>query len=261
MEQICENHINLVPEALNNYLANTRLSMDQVAKKWKISGAMLSQIKNGKKRAGIDLGLKILRENGSDIDARRNWLEAKFLESSEEVTLIQSELEKGKVEQALKSDFCRSLENDPLLLDIFLDIALSEDIGISWNAIFKNYGEHGIELAQSLMQTSIVSHKDGRYYISSQNMTHVTNEETSFGIVKALLEKQKTFKKRGLFHGELQYDITDISREGYDELIELNKEYVKKVRKIVEANEQHRLKGGIRVFAQSIISIAKGKLS
>jgi len=251
---------NLIVEALTSYLAGTRLSMDQVAKKWDVSTAMLSQIKNGKKRAGIDLALKILRENGTDVETRRNWLEQKYKEESEEFSLVQDEIQQHKIEKKLQNDFCGMLEENPILLDIFLDIALSEEAGVSWNSIFKNYGEHGVEMTSALTESRIVTYRDNKFFINQENVTFVTNEESSFGIVKAIIEMQRTRKKRGQFKGELQYDVTDISSEAYDELLELNKEYVKKVRKILEDNEMHRLIGGVRVVCQSLVSLVKGSL-
>ena len=96
--------------------------MDQVAKKWEISTAMLSQIKNGKKRAGIDLGLKILRESGANVEKRKSWLENRYTQESKEYILVQEEFKRKKVEQSLQSEFCEMLESEPVLLDIFLDM-------------------------------------------------------------------------------------------------------------------------------------------
>lgn len=250
----------LIVNSLNSYLAGTRLSMDQVAKKWEVSTAMLSQIKNGKKRAGIDLALKILRESGTDVETRQEWLEQRYKDESEEFSLVQDEIQQHKIEKKLQNDFCGMLEENPILLDIFLDIALSEDAGVSWNSIFKNYGEHGVEMTSALTDSKIVTYRDNKFYINQENVTFVTNEESSFGIVKAIIEMQRTRKKRGQFKGELQYDVTDISKEAYDELIDLNKEYVKKVRTLLEENEMHRLIGGVRVVCQSLVSLVKGSL-
>lgn len=249
-----------VTEALNTYLSGTRLSMDQVAKKWNISTAMLSQVKNGKKRAGVDLGLKILRESGTDIESRRNWLEHRYLSESEEYSLVHNEIKRKKVEKNLQSEFCELLENEPALLDIFLDIALAEEAGVSWNAIFKHYGEYGTELATSLVESGTVSLVENRYKINQENSTFISDELTSFGIVKAIIEAQRTRKKREQFRGELQYDVTDVSPEAYEELINLNKEYVKQVRSILEDHEKHRLTGGVRVVCQSLVALAKGSL-
>jgi hypothetical protein len=251
---------NLIAESLNNYLGGTRLSMDQVAKKWSISTAMLSQIKNGKKRAGIDLGLKILRENGNAIEERKQWLDTRKSEESSEYVIVKEELKKKKVRMNLQEEFSKLLENEPALLDIFLDIAIADTAGISRNSIFKNYGEYGVDLVTSLDDTGLVRIEENRFFIDVENAKFITNELTSFGIVKAIIEMQKTRKKRGQFSGELQYNVSDISKEAFTELIELNKSYVKKTREIIDSNEVHRLAGGIRVVCQSLVSIAKGTI-
>ncbi len=249
---------NLIAVELKNYLGGTRLSMDQVAKKWSISTAMLSQIKNGKKRAGIDLGLKILRESGADFEERKNWLESRHKEESKEYHLLKEETQKRKLETNLQNDFSKILESQPVLLDIFLDIALAEDVGISWNSIYKNYGDHGADLVMTLVESKIVLKKEDKFYINKVNAYFISDELTSFGIVKAIIELQQNRKRRNQFKGELKYDVTDISKEGYDELITLNKEYVGKVRKILQEKEMHRFAGGFRVVCQSLVSLAKG---
>lgn len=251
---------NLISSALNSYLGGTRLSMDQVAKKWSISTAMLSQIKNGKKRAGIDLGLKILRENGTDIETRKKWLDSRKIEESSEYLIVKEELQKNKIKKNLQEEFSKLLEHEPALLDIFLDIAIAEEKGISWNSIYKNYGEYGTNLVDSLVETALVRLEDNRFFIDVENAKFITNELTSFGIVKAIIEMQKTRKKRGQFEGELRYNISDISKEAFSDLVELNLSYVKKTREIIDNNELHRLQGGVRVVCQSLVSIAKGSL-
>lgn len=251
---------NVVSDALNTYLSNTRLSMEQVAGKWNISSAMLSQIKNGKKRAGIDLGLKILRESGSDLDKRKTWLEKRHTEESDEYHLIKEETQKRKIETTLQNEFSKILESQPILLDIFLDIALAEKNGISWNSIYKNYGDHGADLVMTLVDAKIVLHQDDKFFINEVNAYFISDDLTSFGIVKAIIELQQNRKRRNQFKGELKYDVTDISKEAYDELITLNKDYVGKVRVILQENEMHRLAGGIRVVCQSLVSLAKGSL-
>ena len=258
MQSIEQSILNLVPITLENYLSNTRLSMEQIANKWKTSSAMLSQIKNGKKRAGVDLGLRILRESGISIDKRKKWLEERQQSSSNELVLVQKELKQKKVAKDLNEDFCRQLECNPILLDIFLDIAISEGKGVTWNSIFKNYGDYGIELTSTLMSGELIIFENSKYYINDENNIFHTNPESSFGIVKALISKQQTNKKKGCFKGELQFDVTDISHEAFDELIDLNKKYVKEVRNIIEKNEVHRFSGGVRVVCQSLIALAKG---
>lgn len=249
---------NLIAAELNNYLGGTRLSMDQVAKKWSISTAMLSQIKNGKKRAGIDLGLKILRESGADFEERQRWLESRHKEESKEYNLLKEETQKRKIETNLQNDFSKILETQPVLLDIFLDIALAEDVGITWNSIYKNYGDHGADLVMTLVESKIVLKKEDKFFINKLNAYFISDEMTSFGIVKALIELQQNRKRRNQFRGELKYDVTDITKEGYEELIALNKEYVGKVRKVLQENEMHRFAGGFRVVCQSLVSLAKG---
>lgn len=249
----------MISSALNNYLGSTRLSMDQVAKKWGVSTAMLSLVKNNKKAVGIDLGLKILRESGSDSRKRKQWLERKVYSLSQESQLVDKELSGLKETNHVKNNICQQLGQSKILLDIFLDIALAEEIGFSRNAVLKYYGQRGLLEVNTLLtaELCIYDAKYSRYYINEENSVFAYDQRSTFEIVSNLLNEQKINFYNSNFQGKLEFDVSDVTEEGYRELKKLQKEYQVKVRNVLQENQSHRTKGGIRVFAQSIISILK----
>ena len=251
----------IIVEKLTGFLEGTRLSMHQVAERWNVSSPMLSQIKNGKKKAGIDLGLKILRESGANVEERKAWLESRYFEESKEASLIKDSLQKTKVEKSLKESFCRSLESNPVLMNIFLDISIAEESGISWNSIFKSYGDYGVELATGLIEVGLVKYESGKYVISESGVTHIMDTSTSYGMLKGIIERfrNKSDSKKA-FGRKLSWEINDLSRQGVDQLLEAHQRFEKECAEIIESNELHSNNGGIRVISQSLLGALKALL-
>lgn len=245
-----------VSEYLDVYLNNTRLSMGQVAKKWGVSTPLLSQIKNGKKRPGLELGLRILRESGASWEERKAWLQHREVEGHEVNKVFEDE-KKDRIEFRIQKDLGETFENNPLLLDLFLDISFMRDKGLSWSGVLKNYGEYGLELVQILMDGGIVTKDGDRYVIVEDRYTHVINLENSIGVMKGVFETLKRKVQKEEFKGELHFDFTDVSPEGYKKLKELNVEYTKKMVAVIKENEMPRVKGGLRVISQNLISILR----
>ena len=79
----------IISENLTKYLSSTKLSMGQIASKWGVSTPLLSQIKSGKKKAGLELGLKILREAGVELTDRQKWLESRKTEGQESAKIFE----------------------------------------------------------------------------------------------------------------------------------------------------------------------------
>jgi transcriptional regulator with XRE-family HTH domain len=245
-----------VSQRLETYLDSTRLSMNQIAGKWGVSAALLSQVKNGKKRASLELGLKILRESGATLEERKRWVEERHAGGLELGRIYKDERRKT-VEFALKKSLGDLFENAPVLMDLFLDISLMKERGLSWNGVFKNYGEYGLELAQTLIESGLVEKRGERFYIVQDQLTHTIDTENSLGIMKSVFELLKQKYKRDGFRGEFHFDINDISPEGYYKLKELNIEYTRKMVKVIEEHEMPRVKGGLRIVAQNLVSILR----
>lgn len=246
----------IIAENLDKYLNSTRLSMNQVAAKWGVSTPLLSQIKTGKKKAGLELGLKILREAGVDLNVRQQWLEERKTQG-EESAKIFDDLKKERVEYRLQKNICEHLAANPILIDLFLDISLMKEKGLSWNGILKNFGEYGLDQVEFLVSAGLVEKRNDRFYIIQDKLPHAINAENSFGLMSGIFEifRKKVVKQE--FRGEFHFDITDVSQEGYEKLKELNIEFTKKMVNIIKETEQARTSGGIRVVAQNLIGVLK----
>lgn len=246
----------LISESLNKYLGSTKLSMGQIASRWGVSTPLLSQIKSGKKKAGLELGLKILREAGVELTDRQKWLESRKTEGEESAKIFE-DIKKERTEYRLQKNICDHLTSNPILTDLFLDISLMREKGFSWSGILKNYGEYGLEQVEFLMSSGLVRKEGERYFIVQDKLPHALNAENSFGLMSGIFEIFKRKVKNEDFRGEFHFDITDVSQEGYEELKKLNIEYTKKMVAIVKKNEQPRVTGGIRVIAQNLVGILK----
>jgi polyhydroxyalkanoate synthesis regulator phasin len=221
-----------------------------------VSAALLSQVKNGKKRASLELGLKILRESGASLEERKRWVEERHAEGQELGRIYKDERRKT-VEFALKKSLGDLFESTPVLMDLFLDISLMKEKGFSWNGIFKTYGEYGLELVQTLVDSGLIDKKGDRYFVVQDELTYTIDTENSFGIMKSVFESLKQKHKREGFRGEFHFDINDISPVGYTKLKELNVEYTRKMVEIVDKHEMPRVKGGLRVVAQNLVAFLK----
>lgn len=244
----------MISQNLEKYLNGSRLSMNQVASRWGVSTPLLSQIKNGKKKPSLELGLKILRESGASIDTRKEWIEAQG-SKGQELGQVYKDEKKERIELKLKSNLSELLESHPIMMDIFLDISLMGNKGFSWNGILKNYGEYGFQYVSELMKAGIVEKKQDRYFIVNENIPHALNLENSLGVMKNIFDRLKTSAQQEEFKGEFHFDLTDVSPEGYEELKRLQEEYAKKSIAIIKENEMPKVKGGLRVISQNIVSI------
>lgn len=245
-----------ISEYLDRYLATTRLSMNQVAKRWGVSSAILSQIKNNKKAAGLDLGLKILRESGASLREKETWMKSRF-DGSEEAMKVFYDSEKKREELRLRSQLSERFENNSFLMDIFLDISLMQDEGLSSQAIIIEYGKRGLSHASSLVETGLIELKDGKFYRVLHGMPTGLTPESSFQYMKHLFGELKDRFIQKKFKGEFHMELSDVSEETYMEIKKMQLSFNKEILKKIKENEMPRIKGGKRIIFQSLISVLK----
>ena len=246
-----------IQQSIVTYLDGSRLSLNQVAHKWKISSPMLSQVKNGRRKCGIDLALKILRETGADVNQRKAWLETRYFEESKEASLVLDTIKKDRVKKNLVKSFSERLANNPTLADIFWDVVFAGESGVSWNSIFQTYGDNGIKLATSMIDLGLVKYLDGKYVIVEDHVIHVMDAENSFDFLSGTLSRMKEQVQADNINHHMKFKVDDVSDEGYKKLKELHDRYVEDFRKIMDESQQHTSNGGKRVIMQSMLGILK----
>lgn len=254
MEIDGQNHF--IADHLGQYLDTTRLSMSQVAKRWGVSTALLSQIKNNKKLPGVDLGLKILRETNASLETREKWIKGYYKDSSE-VAQVYYDIENQRKEIQLQESFSERLESDPLLVDIFLDISHMGEQGLSTQTIIREYGKYGIEKTQVLMNVGLVELFEGRFRKVIRDIPYLFTPQSSFQYIKNVMGDLGERYKADEFRGEFNFEINDLSEEAYLELKQLHKEYLARVIKVSKENEMARVKGGKRVLVQLLTTMLK----
>lgn len=255
MEEII-NSREVIAKYLEAYLGGTKLSMSQVAKKWGVSTALLSQIKHKKKSPGLELGLRILREANASIKDRRGWLEGCYGEGPE-IAQLYFDVDKQRGELRLQERLSEAIENDPVMLDILLDISLMQEKGLSAQSIIIEYGKQGIEKAACLVRFEIIELRESRYYRVIRDVPVGLNASASFGYMRGIFSSLKERVQKDEFRGEFHFDVTDVSLETYEEIKEMQKEFNKKVINKIKENEMARVNGGKRIVFQTLVSWLK----
>ncbi|MEO0336781.1 MAG: helix-turn-helix transcriptional regulator, partial [Pseudomonadota bacterium] len=245
---------------LQDYISKSKLSMNQVAKKLNVSSPMLSQIKNGKKKPSLELGLKILNELGSSFEEKKEWVFDRCVQDSPEAEKIKDSLSEKDKERRIKSALVERMETDSILVNVFLDVSLASEAGIHWSEISKDHGDHGIELAKELVESGMVKFQDGRYSIVHSECRKVFDELASFGLMKRVFSDLKAQAAKEAISYEFVFELSDVDKEGFDKLRDLAKEYKAKAKKIIGEHELSRKKGGFRIVSQQIVSSLKEKV-
>lgn len=241
-------------ESLTEYVSNSRLSMSQIARKLEISPPMLSQIKNGKKKPSLELGLKILDQMGASFDHKKEWLFERAVQESPEAEKIKQSLEGENKDRMLKDSLMARLEADKVLRNVFLDISIAQELGVHWSQISEAYGKQGLDLAKDLIEAGVVTYRESRYWIDELVSRNFFGKVASFGVMKGVFEELKAQAAKENISYEFSFDITDVSKEGFDELRALAKEYKEKSRKIIDKHALSNKNGGFRIVSQQIVS-------
>ncbi|NQZ00500.1 MAG: helix-turn-helix transcriptional regulator [Bdellovibrionales bacterium] len=260
MSAISDHSGDAVRIGLQNYMAESKLSMNQVAKKLNVSSPMLSQIKNGKKKPSLELGLKILSELGCSFDEKREWVFDRCVQESPEAEKIKESLIEKENEKRIKNGLIERMENDSILVNVFLDISLASEDGLHWSEISKDHGEHGIDLAKELIESGMVRFQEGRYYIVHSECRKVFDEIASFGLMKRVFADLKAQAAKNAISYEFVFELSDVDKQGFEKLRELAKDYREKAKQIIDEHELSRKKGGYRIVSQQIVSSMSEKV-
>jgi transcriptional regulator with XRE-family HTH domain len=250
------NSQDIISEHLVKYLAGTRLSMSQVAEKWGVSTALLSQIKNKKKVPGLELGLKILREGKADIEIREGWIKRETGEDGE-VAKLQYDIERERNEIHMTEKVARQMQSDRLMADIFMDISYVNETGLDSQTIIREYGKLGLQKAAKLIGLGLVKLHQGKYIKNNFGKPHFFTPKTSFEFVGDVLKEQAKKLETGDFRGEFNFELNDVPEEVYEELKSMHKDYVTQVIEKIQMYQKPNLKGGRRVIVQMLTSALK----
>lgn len=250
------NQKEVISKYLKNYLSGTRLSMSQVAKKWGVSTALLSQIKNKKKVPGLEFGLRILREANADLKVREDWAKKETGDNGE-VAKLQYDIERCRNEIHLNEKIAQQLQSDHLMADIFMDISYMNESGLGVQTIIREYGKLGIKKANKLCELNLVELSESKYRKLNFGKPHFLTPRTSFEFVGDILKVQAKKIETGDFRGEFNFELNDVPEEIYKELKEMHKDYVKEVIEKIQKYQKPNLKGGRRVIVQMLTSALK----
>jgi transcriptional regulator with XRE-family HTH domain len=245
----------ILSDIVNQHLESSRLSLRQISKRWGMTSSMLSQLRNQKKNVGLNLGLKILRECGADIEVQKSWLQEELKRNSSEYENFLEDLSENRKFQNIEKEGAKFLRSDLKKINLFLDIESMGEKGLSANGIFKYHGINGQKWARKMSELGLVEKNSERYYIKKMNSWFVSDKETTHLVVTKILENQR---EKYVYEGDslVNYFIGDVPEGVYEDLKELYLDFKKQVRTMIGNSEASRIKEGKRVA----VSMSLGEL-
>lgn len=227
--------------------------MRQLAKKWDTSISFLSQIKNKKRNANLDLAIKIMQE--LDVPTTEKAYYCRLIQNrkSKNIEVIDEEIKSLEKKKLLSDKFSKILEGESYSLDIFLDISLAESEGVPLGYIFRNYGNQGIRIADLLAETELVSKKGNTYFIDDENCHFTPSKEALFGIINKVNERLNTRVSTDSFEGGFNLEIHDISEVGLEKLKVLLDRQIEEVQTVIENHKKEAKHGGVRVSYSHVL--------
>lgn len=250
-----KNSQSLLTYELSEYLKSSRLSLSQVANKLEISKGHLSEIKNGKKSPGLDLGLKILKFIGSEEETRKTWAERFTTELSSEYESLTHTVEETTQKKRLTEQACQALYQNLDLMNLYLDIVNEDDHGMARSVVYEQYGKNGIQQLERLVNHGLLKLEKQRYYAGDQRL--VMTKNASYDFMQKILEQQKSHYLNKTLQGKFQFVLDDLSDTGFEELETLFEDTMKKASEIYKEHRQHTTRGGHRFVFQSLLGKVK----
>lgn len=249
----------LLRHAVESYLHQSHLSLSALAGKLDISKSHLSDIKNGKAKAGLDLGLKILKRCGADLNMRREWLDEYMKEEVPEYSDLQQTAVADSSSSKLSQEFCQRLETNSTLMHIILDVMEQGELGLARSDILTRYGQAGIEFAESLVEAGLVVSRLERYYASDQRLQ--LSRKSSYSFVENTLREQREKYLAGQYEGRFEFQVDDVTEVAMEELFQLHQDYMKRAAEIVKkVRHQDGAKKCKRVMVQAMTSVLRNNL-
>lgn len=236
----------ILSEIVNKYLEESRLSLRQISKKWGMTSSMLSQLRNQKKTVGLNLGLKILRECGADIEIQKNWLQEELKRNSSEYESFLEDLSEDRKFQSIEKEGAQFLRSDLKKINLFLDIESMGEKGLSSNGIFKYHGLNGQKWANKMSELGLVEKTGDRFYIKKMNSWFVSDKETTHQVVTKILEDQR---EKYVYEDDslINYFIGDVPEETFEEIKDLYMNFKKQVRVLIGKSDASRITDGKRI--------------
>ncbi len=239
----------IIVEALNSYVSQKGKSISQVAYHLDISKSHLSEIKNEKKMASLDLGLRILNFTKASDEKKRDWIETSRSKISKNYEhLIQTETADRKKVHLKESLSQLMAENLDLLL-IFMDILNNGVAGVSRIRIAEEYGQRNLIEVLRLVEMNYLTMNDDKLTLGP-DVRVVLDKQSSHSLMKTVFEELKKQDQLQNNQSQFQFEIDDISDEGAEELKRIHKEAMEKAAQVFKQHSLKRSQGGKRFIFQ-----------
>lgn len=218
----------------------SRLSLRQHATRWGISSSLLSQVKNRKRKVGLDLALKVMRDCKVSLERQDQVVSSFQAKKSREFHNLKADLIYAQKKEFLSKSFSKLLVSYPFAVDIFLDIALAEEDGRSVAFIMKRYGQSGLQVAEMFSESEFVQKRLSRFYIKQIGHLFSPSKQSLFELINLINQRLKGKVDAQKFNGSFYLEVREITEDGFNELQKLQVKQILEVQSLLNEYEKNK---------------------
>lgn len=226
----------MIQEIVINYLKDSSLSQASLARYLSISDRYLADIKNGKKKPSLKVGLKVIDKlKNGDLTLKQTWIN-QFVSKNEAAAEFLKEKKVIEEKNKLSYEMSFKMTTDRSLYNAFLDILWSESNGISSGTLIERYGLYVVEKLDDVVQLGFLAKKDKVYYSKDDSFLWHSPQST-FSMLKSLIENEEYSFREGNNQGRTRWSVWDTNRKGYIKMLESIIKHNEEIEKISEENQ------------------------
>jgi len=239
----------MIREIIFNYLEKSTFTQAILADRLNVSARYFADVKNGKKKPSLKLGLKVINEfKNGNIQLKQKWINLHAAQAGNtEVLKFLKEKEMTQELNKLSKEISLKLANDVIgLYNAFCDILESKDKGITKGFLIENYGLSILKKLRLLVEKDFVREEDKKFFSkNSEYLMH--SRESTFRMVISLIKHEQNLWESGENEGFIRWNTWEIENERYNDYLDLLRRQHKEQVEFLEKHEKPISKGGVRV--------------
>jgi len=230
----------MIKKIIENYTKSKGLSQNQLAAMLNISSTHLSDIKTGKRRLSLDKIISICDRLKVRSRVREEIIAEYNFDRSEKYK------EKMVQKQMLSEASMKLVSNLEILYNAFLDIHMAGKQGLTEGYLKDCYGFTIVKRLDYLIKRKVLKKIDRKYF-SLNNDDLMLSPESTFRMVKSLVENEETAYQSGEHLGRTRCYTADLDEKGYRMYYEAIEEFAKKMKAIEKEHHKPVKNGGRRI--------------
>lgn len=240
----------MVATELKSYLANSKMTLNQMAVKTGISKSLLYAIADEKRNPSLEKGLEILKYIGADETKQQKFVESYNKQSQNYTELAVSKDNKQKQEK-LSAEVSNRLARDLDLFNACLDICNASPKGMTKGVLVEKYGLNILRKLRWLADREAIQ-IDGSTFKAENNRFLNFTAKSSFKFIKSAIDEQAEQFEEGEIVGGAKYRFDGLADEGLSAFSDLLKEFDSRAADLFQKYKLPTNKGGKRVIFQAM---------